>query len=43
MRVMLSVICELYSLSREEAGSITSTVALLLVGGDEKGTQCLGV
>jgi hypothetical protein len=28
---------------RVEAGSNTSTVALLLVGDDEKGTQCLGV
>jgi hypothetical protein len=26
-----------------EAGSYTSTVALRVVGGDEKGTQCLGV
>jgi hypothetical protein len=26
-----------------EAGSNTSTVALRVVGGDEKGTQCLGV
>jgi hypothetical protein len=26
-----------------EAGSNTSTVALRDVGGDEKGTQCLGV
>jgi hypothetical protein len=26
-----------------EASSNTSTVALLVVGGDEKGTQCLGV
>jgi hypothetical protein len=25
-----------------EAGSNTSTVALRVVGGDEKGTQCLG-
>jgi hypothetical protein len=33
--------CEL--ISRVEAGSNTSTVALLVVGGDEKGTQCLGV
>jgi hypothetical protein len=29
--------------SRVEAGSNTSTVALRVVGGDEKGTQCLGV
>jgi hypothetical protein len=29
--------------SRVEAGSNTSTVALRLVGGDEKETQCLGV
>jgi hypothetical protein len=28
--------------SRVEAGSNTSTVALRDVGGDEKGTQCLG-
>jgi hypothetical protein len=26
-----------------EVGSNTSTVALLVVGGDEKGTQCIGV
>jgi hypothetical protein len=26
-----------------EAGSNTSTVVLRVVGGDEKGTQCLGV
>jgi hypothetical protein len=26
-----------------EVGSNTSTVALRVVGGDEKGTQCLGV
>jgi hypothetical protein len=30
-------------LSRVEAGSNTSTVNLRVVGGDEKGTQCLGV
>jgi hypothetical protein len=29
--------------SRVEAGSNTSTVALQVVGGDEKGTKCLGV
>jgi hypothetical protein len=29
--------------TRVEAGSNTSTVALRIVGGDEKGTQCLGV
>jgi hypothetical protein len=29
--------------ARKEAGSNTSTVALRVVGGDEKGTQCLGV
>jgi hypothetical protein len=29
--------------SRVEAWSNTSTVALRVVGGDEKGTQCLGV
>jgi hypothetical protein len=28
---------------RVEAGSNTSTVAIRVVGGDEKGTQCLGV
>jgi hypothetical protein len=28
---------------RVETGSNTSTVALRVVGGDEKGTQCLGV
>jgi hypothetical protein len=28
--------------SRVEAGPNTSTVALRVVGGDEKGTQCLG-
>jgi hypothetical protein len=27
---------------RVEAGSNTSAVALRVVGGDEKGTQCLG-
>jgi hypothetical protein len=26
-----------------EAGSNSSTVALRVVGGDEKGTQCLGI
>jgi hypothetical protein len=31
------------AVSRVEAGSNTSTVALRVVGGDEKGTQCLGV
>jgi hypothetical protein len=31
------------SQSRVEVGSNTSTVALQVVGGDEKGTQCLGV
>jgi hypothetical protein len=30
-------------LRRVEAGSNTSTVALRVVGSDEKGTQCLGV
>jgi hypothetical protein len=30
------------TLPRVEAGSNTSTVALRVVGGDEKGTQCLG-
>jgi hypothetical protein len=29
--------------SRVEAGSNTSTVALRVVGGDGKGTQCLGL
>jgi hypothetical protein len=29
--------------SRVEAGSNTSTIALRVVGGDEKGTRCLGV
>jgi hypothetical protein len=29
--------------SRVEAGSNASTVALPVVGGDEKGIQCLGV
>jgi hypothetical protein len=29
--------------TRVEAGSNTSTVALRVVGGDEKGTQCLEV
>jgi hypothetical protein len=29
--------------SHVEAGSNTSTVALRVVGGDEKGIQCLGV
>jgi hypothetical protein len=29
--------------ARVEAGSNTSTVALRIVGGDEKGTQCPGV
>jgi hypothetical protein len=29
--------------ARVEAGSNTSTVALRVVGGDEKGTRCLGV
>jgi hypothetical protein len=28
---------------RVDAGSNNSTVALRVVGGDEKGTQCLGV
>jgi hypothetical protein len=31
------------SQSRVESGSKTSTVALRVVGGDEKGTQCLWV
>jgi hypothetical protein len=30
-------------MARAEAGSNTSTVALQVVEGDEKGTQCLGV
>jgi hypothetical protein len=29
--------------ARVEAGSNTYTVSLLVVGGDENGTQCLGV
>jgi hypothetical protein len=29
--------------SRVEVGSNTSTVAQRVIGGDEKGTQCLGV
>jgi hypothetical protein len=29
--------------ARVEAGSNTTTVSLWVVGGDEKGTQCLGV
>jgi hypothetical protein len=29
--------------TRVEAGSNTSTVALRVVGGDEKGIQCLGL
>jgi hypothetical protein len=29
--------------ARVEAGSNTSTVVLRVLGGDEKGTQCLGV
>jgi hypothetical protein len=31
------------ALSRVETGSNTSTVALRVEGGDEKGIQCLGV
>jgi hypothetical protein len=31
------------SQSRMEPGSNTSTVALRVVGGNEKGTQCLGI
>jgi hypothetical protein len=30
-------------LTRVEAGLNTSTVAMRVVGGDEKGTQCLGL
>jgi hypothetical protein len=30
------------NVSRVEAGSNISTVSLPVVGGDEKGTQCLG-
>jgi hypothetical protein len=30
-------------LAHVQPGSNTSTVALRVVGGDEKGTQCLGV
>jgi hypothetical protein len=33
----------LVSVSRVEAGSNTSTVALRVVGADEKETQCLGI
>jgi hypothetical protein len=33
----------LIQLFRVEAGSNTSTVALRVVGGDEKGIQCLGI
>jgi hypothetical protein len=33
----------LKSSPRVEAGPNTSTIALRVVGGDEKGTQCLGV
>jgi hypothetical protein len=29
--------------ARVKAGSSTSTVALRVVGGDEKGAQCLGI
>jgi hypothetical protein len=28
---------------RVEAGSITSTIALRVIGSDEKGIQCLGI
>jgi hypothetical protein len=35
--------CWCVTLSRVEAGSNTSIVALRVVGGDEEGTQCLGV
>jgi hypothetical protein len=34
---------ELLQVPRVEAGSNTSTVALRVVGGEENGTQCLGV
>jgi hypothetical protein len=37
--IYTGMVCE----SRVEAVSDTSTVALRVVGGDEKGTQCLGV
>jgi hypothetical protein len=37
-RTSSSVVVE----ARVEAGSNSSTVALRIVGGDEKGTQCLG-
>jgi hypothetical protein len=33
---------ELEKLVRVEVGSNTSTLALRVVGGDEKGTQCMG-
>jgi hypothetical protein len=34
---------DLPEVTRVEAGSNTSTVALQVVGSDEKGTQCLGL
>jgi hypothetical protein len=34
---------EIEGLLRVEEGSNISTVALRVVGGDEEGTQCLGV
>jgi hypothetical protein len=32
-----------FDIPRLDAGSNTSTVALQIIGGDDKGTQCLGV
>jgi hypothetical protein len=37
------VIAVVINFSRVEAGANTSIVALQVVGGDEKGTHCLGV
>jgi hypothetical protein len=37
------VLCEIVRVPRVEAELNTSTVALRVVGGDEKGTLCLGV
>jgi hypothetical protein len=42
-RENLSFIPNLYYSSRVEVGYSTSTVALRVVGGDEKETLCLGV
>jgi hypothetical protein len=38
----LTLTLTLVSVHRMESGSNTSTVALRVVGGEEKGTQCLG-